>query len=99
MSLYMCEKCGCVENTALGFYWSRDQPMWPEDVRGKALCSECGPTTFSNGDPTDLGVWHGRFEKRSAKGYHLDSEGFLWSAASVAMNQVPKHLKIVKIIE
>jgi hypothetical protein len=32
MSLFMCEKCGCVENTASGCYWGADSK----------LCSECG---------------------------------------------------------
>lgn len=32
MSLYVCEKCKAVENTALGQYWGHDVK----------LCSECG---------------------------------------------------------
>jgi hypothetical protein len=32
MSLFRCEECGCVENTAIGCYWGKD----------KKLCSECG---------------------------------------------------------
>ena len=24
MSLFICENCGCIENTALGFYWGRE---------------------------------------------------------------------------
>lgn len=32
MSLYQCQKCGAVENTALGEYWGREIK----------LCSECG---------------------------------------------------------
>jgi hypothetical protein len=35
MSLYKCETCGCVENTACAHYWMRDG--------GPALCSECDP--------------------------------------------------------
>ncbi len=31
MSLYQCDKCGCVENTALGSYWGMSDK----------LCSEC----------------------------------------------------------
>ena len=35
MSLFKCDKCGCVENTAVSGYWNRgDDP---------ALCSECDP--------------------------------------------------------
>ncbi len=32
MSLYKCEKCDCIENTALSNYWS-----------GSRLCSSCDP--------------------------------------------------------
>ena len=32
MPLFVCEKCGCVENTALGKYWAEKE----------RLCSECG---------------------------------------------------------
>lgn len=70
MSLYQCSKCGAVENTACGHYHSRDMDWWPEEYRGKKLCSECGPPTFSDGKPTEFGKWHGRFEKRC---YPLDS--------------------------
>lgn len=67
MSLYQCQKCGAVENTALGHYHSRGTSWLPEK---RALCSECGPTEFSDGTPTEYGKWHGRFEKKC---YPLDS--------------------------
>jgi len=35
MPLFICEKCECIENTALCGYWWRG--------KGKALCSECDP--------------------------------------------------------
>lgn len=35
MPLFKCEKCGCVENTALCRYWRRKN--------GPALCSACDP--------------------------------------------------------
>lgn len=35
MSLFVCEDCGCIENTALSNFWRRG--------KGKALCSECDP--------------------------------------------------------
>lgn len=66
MSLYRCEQCGCVENTALANYWIRHDR---EDKR--PLCSECDP---------DIGQWHGKFEKRSAIGMLVDQEGHLWSS-------------------
>ena len=37
MSLFICEKCKCIENTALcGYWWKENKP---------ALCSECDPET------------------------------------------------------
>ncbi len=35
MSSYICEKCGCIENTALGGYWSNLAKKEP------IKCSEC----------------------------------------------------------
>lgn len=63
MSLYNCENCGVIENTALGLYWFRHDEEWPDDIRGKALCSECAPATYPDGTPTDWGKWHGKFPK------------------------------------
>lgn len=65
MSLYQCEKCGCIENTALGFYWSRHDEAFRERLGedfGKALCSECMPC-IGNGIFKEGGKWHGKFEK------------------------------------
>lgn len=69
MSLYCCEVCGCIENTACANYWSRTTGKLP------LLCSECDPA---------IGKWHGRFEKRPAAGMHIDNEGHLWSDPTVA---------------
>ena len=70
MPLFACAKCGCVENTALGLWWGRASShstyTWPDELKpfiGKGLCSECAPTHYSNGKPTDYGTWHGKFEK------------------------------------
>lgn len=35
MSLFVCDQCNCIENTACCGYW------WRGD--GKKLCSECDP--------------------------------------------------------
>ena len=35
MSLFVCDECRCVENTATSKFWLRDG--------GPALCSECDP--------------------------------------------------------
>jgi hypothetical protein len=66
VSLFQCDKCGCVENTALGHYHTRNwAELWPDEVLGKALCSECMPTKFRSGETCEKGgKWHGRFEKR-----------------------------------
>lgn len=69
MPLFVCDKCGCVENTALGRYWTKDwEDMWDEDNEGLALCSECAPTKFKDGTSTstewcEYGKWHGKFPK------------------------------------
>jgi hypothetical protein len=40
MPLFRCDKCGCIENTALGNYWM-------PHLEGKpALCSECDTGTW-----------------------------------------------------
>jgi hypothetical protein len=64
MSLFACEQCGCVENTACCNYWSRQMEKQP------LLCSE--------GDP-EIGEWHGEFPKRIPEdaGYVLNERGFL----------------------
>jgi hypothetical protein len=64
MALFICENCGCIENTALGFYWGREFVKFKdESMDGKALCSECAPSHFADGTRAGRCVWHGRFEK------------------------------------
>ena len=71
MSLFICEKCHCIENTAFGWYWCRyigKEPWFGseyKDLEGKALCSECAPPQFAEGKQTGFGKWHGRFEKKT----------------------------------
>lgn len=69
MSLYICENpdCLCIENTALGQYHGRSMNIYPEGYRNKALCSECGATTYTDGTPAGNGKWHGKFPKEKAK--------------------------------
>ncbi|MFA4871344.1 MAG: hypothetical protein WC623_24310 [Pedobacter sp.] len=59
----MCSKCFVIENTATSNYWNLKEGE-PQ------LCSACDPA---------IGVWHGRFEKKSAIGCLLGSDGFLYS--------------------
>lgn len=49
MPTYRCDRCGCVDNTALTNFWP-DQA----DHRRERLCSECDPR---------IGAWHGKFER------------------------------------
>jgi len=67
MSLYQCESCGCMENTACGYHltmlsssfdWSK------EDTDGSLkLCSACAPAEYIDGTPTKFGKWHGIFDR------------------------------------
>ncbi len=69
MSLFQCQVCGCVENTALssqgcaGFFTSLLDWTGKEASRGKLHCSSCAPTKYADGTPTGLGKWHGRFPR------------------------------------
>lgn len=51
MPLFACDKCGCVENTALCLFWM----SWDSAER---LCSECDPK---------IGKWHGAFPKKKSE--------------------------------
>lgn len=74
MGLFVCAKCNCVENTALGWWWSKDslRLVLPADMKeyekGKGLCSECLPAEakFEDGtSPGGTGKWHGKFPKQT----------------------------------
>lgn len=70
MPLFVCDKCGCIDNTALGFYWAKDvDGMWKDgELQGLALCSECAPKEYSDGGKTRFGKWHGKFTKKKWDG-------------------------------
>jgi hypothetical protein len=68
MALFQCENCGCVENTACaaqGFKPMAHLFNWEglESLKGKMICSACGPTKYRDGKQTKFGVWHGRFSR------------------------------------
>lgn len=69
MSLFQCQHCGCCENTALscqGFdKVTEDLFDWTglEDRKGTKICSACGPTRYSDGEPAPYGKWHGLFDR------------------------------------
>ena len=92
MPLFRCEKCNCVENTALGFYWSR-KVDWPKEYHGK-LCSACGPSHYPDGTSTGLGTWHGKFPQKSANGMLMDQNGDLWSQGQVDAGLFPSHYSL-----
>jgi hypothetical protein len=60
--------------------------------RGRpALCSECDPK---------IGKWHGMFEKRSAKGLLLASDGFLYDEKEdLSWRMANQGLTIIRKIE
>ena len=95
MPLYRCQTCGCVENSALGFYWSRDHTMWPAPYRGKELCSQHGPPEDIYHNPTPWGKWHGQFAQRSASGMLIDQHGHLWTPEQVENHLLPLAYYIV----
>lgn len=56
MALFVCEACGCIENTALSNFWRRKRPrVAGVKSDGRALCSDCDPS---------IGKWHGKFPRR-----------------------------------
>ncbi|TWA89591.1 hypothetical protein [Bradyrhizobium stylosanthis] len=68
MPLYMCSKCGSVENTACGGYWRQQRDAnYAEDF--KPLCSACYP---------EIGKWHGDFPQRLAEGFVQSKDGFIY---------------------
>lgn len=67
MPLFICDECGCVENTVSGNYWNKDnKSSWKKKDLGRALCSEHAPTHFKNGEKVSRnnGKWHGEFKQR-----------------------------------
>lgn len=78
MPIFVCDSCGCKENTALGAYWARNmEDCWDPEWVGKALCSECGPPKFKDGSSTGYGKWHGRFTKTQATPEEIESGYFI----------------------
>ena len=69
MGLFQCERCGCAENTACGvgmFYHAPSSFDWSfaPELKGKRLCSVCGPVRLAGGQPTITeGKWHGLFPR------------------------------------
>jgi hypothetical protein len=66
MSLYQCESCGAVENSAKGHYHCVGRGFYKDKVKdAMKLCSECTPIEYSDGSiDKKSGKWHGIFPKR-----------------------------------
>lgn len=85
MSLFVCAKCGCVDNTATSSYWMLtneymvdkfDYAKELQPYKGMGLCSECGrlATSPDGRDVVVPGKWHGKFPKEKATGRDLKWE-------------------------
>jgi len=97
--LFRCEKCGCVESVEFGRYFCKeDTKMWDEGNLGKALCSECAPSTYKNGTLTKYGKWHNHFPKVSADGMYIDIHGFLWKVDDVKNTSFSSIHKIIGVV-
>lgn len=78
MPLFICENCGCIENTALGHYWGRKHLKFKDEkMNGKALCSECIPLEFLDGSKAGDGKWHNKFNKEKFDSTKHKSENYL----------------------
>ena len=65
MSIFRCDKCGCMENTALCNYWNKGD--------GPALCSECESGKWHGIFPKESAV--GSFLGNDGFLYHKDEIG------------------------
>ena len=85
MSLFVCAKCGCVDNTATSSYWMLtneymvdkfDYAKELQPYKGMGLCSECGrlATSPDGRDVVVPGKWHGKFPKEKATEEQLKKE-------------------------
>ena len=70
MPLYMCSKCGSVDNTATGGFWHQEYKAIKAKQPVEPLCSACNP---------DMGKWHDQFPRRSAEGMVRDKRGFVYT--------------------
>lgn len=89
MSLFVCSKCGCIDNTATSCYWALIRPcknrIYDKSLKGyegKPLCSECAAIEYSKGDELVVvpGTWHGKFKKEwptEEEKKHIGKNGIL----------------------
>ena len=56
MSIYICEKCGCIDNTALGGYWKNARNNEPK------MCAECNHGKWHGVFPKEHWTKYGKEE-------------------------------------
>lgn len=91
MSVFVCAKCGCVDNTATSDYWAlryhSEEYIWDKSLipyKGKPLCSECARVYYSDDKDEAYvvpGKWHGKFPKEMAteeEKRNTDKRGIIW---------------------
>jgi len=71
MPLFVCDKCKCVDNTALGHYWGSNQDFFDDEFKGMAFCNGCAPPKYKDGTINrDSGEeWHNHFPKQSVEDF------------------------------
>lgn len=74
MPSYICERCGCVDNSACGGnYWnvkSKAGLYKDKEANEHLLCVECTPNEFSDGSKNEeAGKWHNQFKKKHWSDY------------------------------
>lgn len=96
MGLFICSKCECVENTALGWYWScHYEPsiiILPDELKqyeGEPLCSECLPVVdYSDySGKTGTGKWHKKFPKQYYKEFLKENPEYKQYGNKLECNQ------------
>lgn len=94
MSLFVCAKCGCVDNTATSSYWMLtneymvdkfDYAKELQPYKGMGLCSECGRlTTAPDGRDVVVPGKEGQFsdsDKKTAENFgceYMDVDDFVY---------------------
>lgn len=76
MSIFICSKCGCIDNTATSDYWAlvknneKLKLIYSKDLslyKGSPLCSECARIDYINNIWYVVpGKWHNKFDKKEA---------------------------------
>ena len=79
MPLFICNKCGCIDNTAMdNTYWliqmyEPEEKLYSDEwYNTHPVCTECNNLTSSDGSVIGTGKWHGKFEKKHWTSYSVD---------------------------